>query len=118
MDKYLEVNNAFHKVIAEASDNVVLYELIVNMLSRSFVYLVLFGSFFELENNPSLDEHREIVKALKEHNEDKAVELVRSHILSSCKSVDDLTQKPRIYQYNANAMRSKISCEKIKHPLM
>lgn len=93
LDKYLEVNNAFHKVIAEASDNVVLYELIVNMLSRSFVYLVLFGSFFELENNPSLDEHREIVKALKEHNEDKAVELVRSHILSSCKSVDDLTQK-------------------------
>ena len=45
MDKYLEVNNAFHKVIAEASDNVVLYELIVNMLSRSFVYLVLLDPF-------------------------------------------------------------------------
>ena len=84
LEKYLEVNNAFHKTIAEASGNITLYELIVNILSRSFVYLVLFGSFFELEDNPSLDEHMEIVKALKERDAKKAVELMRSHILSSC----------------------------------
>lgn len=84
LEKYLEVNNAFHKTIAEASGNITLYELIVNILSRSFVYLVLFGSFFELEDNPSLDEHMEIVKALKERDTKKAVELMRSHILSSC----------------------------------
>lgn len=90
LEKYLEVNNAFHKIIAEASGNIVLYELIDNILSRSFVYLVLFGSFFDLEDNPSLDEHREIVKALKERDAKKAVELMRSHVLSSCRFAQDL----------------------------
>ncbi len=88
--KYLEVNNAFHKIIAEVSGNIVLYELIDNIHSRSFVYLVLFGSFFDLEDNASLDEHREIVKALKERDAKKVVELMRSHILSFCRFVQDL----------------------------
>ncbi|WP_286934280.1 MULTISPECIES: GntR family transcriptional regulator [Aminobacterium] len=89
LDKYLEINNAFHKIIAEASGNVVLYDLIVSVLSRSLVYLVLFESFFDFGGNPSLDEHREIVNALKGHNEERAVELMRSHILASAECVGE-----------------------------
>ncbi|ADE57876.1 MULTISPECIES: GntR family transcriptional regulator [Aminobacterium] len=89
LDKYLEINNAFHKIIAEASGNVVLYEFIVSVLSRSFVYLVLFESFFDFGGNPSLDEHREIVKALRNRDEERAVELMRAHVLTSAEGIRD-----------------------------
>ena len=87
LDKYLEVNSAFHKIIAEASGNVVLYEIIVSVLSRSFAYLVLFESFFDFGGNPSLDEHREIVSALRERNEERAVSLMQTHILTSAEGI-------------------------------
>lgn len=87
LDKYLEINNAFHRIIAEASGNVVLYDLIISVLSRSLVYLVLFESFFDFSGNPSLDEHRAILEALKERDEEKAEALMKSHILTAAEDV-------------------------------
>lgn len=80
LETYLEINSAFHTIIAQASGNVTLCELITNILSRTFIYLVLFESFFDFETNPSLDEHREIVRLLRLKKEAEGVALMRMHI--------------------------------------
>ncbi|GHV34959.1 GntR family transcriptional regulator [Synergistales bacterium] len=82
LETYLEINNSFHKIIAQASGNVALYELIANILSRTLIYLVLFESFFDFDSNPSLDEHRELVKFLKTKDEVRGIALIKKHITS------------------------------------
>jgi DNA-binding GntR family transcriptional regulator len=42
--------------------------------------MVFFESFFDFDTNPSLDEHREIVKALRQRDESLTVELMRKHV--------------------------------------
>ncbi|MDO9507816.1 MAG: GntR family transcriptional regulator [Thermovirgaceae bacterium] len=80
LERYLEVNVRFHRIIAESAKNRILAEYVGNILSRTYVYMVFFESFFDFDTNPSLDEHREIVRALSDHNEDLAETLMRKHI--------------------------------------
>lgn len=80
LERYLEVNIRFHRMIAESAKNRILAEYVGNILSRTYVYMVFFESFFDFETNPSLDEHREIVRALSEHNEDLTEALMVRHI--------------------------------------
>ncbi|HAK41361.1 MAG TPA: GntR family transcriptional regulator [Synergistaceae bacterium] len=80
LERYLEVNIRFHRIIAEASRNRTLSEYVVNILARTYVYMVFFESFFDFDSNPSLDEHREIVKALRQRDESLTVELMRKHV--------------------------------------
>jgi DNA-binding GntR family transcriptional regulator len=83
LDRYLDVNTRFHKIIARASGNVALCELVENLLSRSFIYMVLFESFLDFDTNPSLDEHRELVRLLREKREEEGVALLQRHILGN-----------------------------------
>ncbi len=87
LDNYLRVNIAFHGIIAEASGNRMLCEFIGNVLSRVYVYMVFFESFFDFDSNPSLDEHRRILEALREKNTDLAEKLMRTHINLSRKAL-------------------------------
>lgn len=80
LERYLEVNIRFHRIIAESAKNRILAEYVGNILSRTYVYMVFFESFFDFDTNPSLDEHREIVRALSNHNEDLAEALMLRHI--------------------------------------
>ena len=90
LEAYIEVNNAFHRIIAEAGGNLVLADTIENYLARTFVYMVFFESFFDFDTNPSLEEHRAILAALKARDAETAVSLMNRHILQA---TEDLSRK-------------------------
>ncbi|MDD4365250.1 MAG: GntR family transcriptional regulator [Synergistales bacterium] len=92
LEAYLEINNAFHCIIAEASGNVVLADYVENVLSRTYVFMVFYETFFDFETNPSLDEHRVILKALAARDEEEAVRLMREHLNIS---IDSLALGPK-----------------------
>lgn len=90
LEAYIEINNSFHRIIAEASGNLVLADSIENYLARTFVYMVFFESFFDFDTNPSLEEHRAILAALRAHDAEKAVRLMDRHI---GQAAEDLERK-------------------------
>ena len=51
-----------------------------NILSRTFVQMIFFESFFDFDTNPSLEEHITILEALKAHDEEKCAELISEHL--------------------------------------
>jgi DNA-binding GntR family transcriptional regulator len=87
LESYLEVNNNFHMIIASASANTVLIEYIKSILSKTFIYMVFMERFFDLENNPSLDEHKQIREAFTLRDSELCVQLMEIHIK---KSLSDL----------------------------
>lgn len=87
LQSYLEINNNFHRIIAEASGNIVLADYIDNVLSRTYVYMVFYETFFDFQTNPSLDEHRAIIKALSNHDEELSVKLMHDHLDMSLKGL-------------------------------
>lgn len=87
IEKYLHINTAFHMIIAEASGNSVLMEYVSEILARTFMYMVFLERYFDFDNNPSLDEHREILEAFAAKNEDKCVLLVEQHVRKGLESL-------------------------------
>ncbi|MGC9489644.1 MAG: GntR family transcriptional regulator [Thermovirgaceae bacterium] len=87
LDDYLQVNIAFHRIIAEASGNGMLAEFVGNVLSRIYVYMVLFESFFDFDSNPSLEEHRQLLEALRQKDAGLAEQLIRTHVDLSRKAL-------------------------------
>jgi DNA-binding GntR family transcriptional regulator len=90
LEAYIEINNAFHRIIAEASGNLVLADTIENYLARTFVYMVFFESFFDFDTNPSLEEHRAILAALRARDEEETMRLMNLHI---GQAAEDLERK-------------------------
>lgn len=90
LEAYIEINNAFHRIIAEAGGNLALADTIENYLARTFVYMVFFESFFDFDTNPSLEEHRAILAALRAHDEEETVRLMNNHIWQA---TEDLSRK-------------------------
>ena len=80
LELYMNVNDAFHRIIAESSGNSTLAGYVKNILSRTYVQTIFFESFFNFAGNPSLEEHIRLLEALKEHNEEKCVQLMEEHI--------------------------------------
>ena len=74
-------------IIAEASGNSVLMEYVSEILARTFMYMVFLERYFDFDNNPSLDEHREILEAFAAKNEDKCVLLVEQHVRKGLESL-------------------------------
>ncbi len=87
LDDYLRVNIAFHRIIAESSGNRMLAEFVGNVLSRIYVYMILFESFFDFDSNPSLEEHRQLLDALRLKNSDLAEHLIHTHLDLSRKAL-------------------------------
>ena len=71
LESYLKVNDDFHIIIAESSGNSTLAGYVSNILSRTFVQMIFFESFFDFDTNPSLEEHITILEALKAHDDEK-----------------------------------------------
>ena len=80
LESYLTVNDNFHIIIAESSGNNTLVGYIKNILSRTFVQMIFFESFFDFDTNPSLEEHIIILEALKRHDEEECVRLIKEHL--------------------------------------
>lgn len=80
LESYLKVNDNFHIIIAESSGNSTLVGYVKNILSRIFVQMIFFESFFDFDTNPSLEEHIAILNALKEHDEAECVRLMKEHL--------------------------------------
>lgn len=87
LEEYLNVNDAFHTIIAESSGNSTLIDYIKNILSRTYVQMLFFESFFDFDTNPSLDEHITILDALKNHNTEECVRLMKEHIQHSMEAL-------------------------------
>ena len=51
-----------------------------NILSRIFVQMIFFESFFDFDTNPSLEEHITILEALKAHDEERCAALIQEHL--------------------------------------
>jgi len=83
LETYLEVNEAFHKTIADASGNRVLSEYVENILARTNAYVVFYDPFYELSSFPSVEEHRAILNALRHHDVERSVELIQDHLKNS-----------------------------------
>jgi len=80
LELYLEVNETFHKVIADSSGNRVLSEYVENILARTNAYVVFYDPFYDIEDNPSVIQHKGIVQAFKDRDADLAVDLMREHL--------------------------------------
>ncbi|NLD05247.1 MAG: GntR family transcriptional regulator, partial [Synergistaceae bacterium] len=80
LELYLNVNDAFHLIIAESSGNGTLAGYVKNILSRIYVQTIFFESFFNFADNPSLGEHIRLIEALKKHNEKECVLLMQEHL--------------------------------------
>ena len=80
LELYLEVNENFHRIIAEASGNRVLAEFVENILARTNAYVVFYDPFYDIEYNPSISQHKAIAQALREREREKAVDLMREHL--------------------------------------
>ncbi len=80
LEQYLEINETFHRIIADASGNRILGEYVDNILARTNVFIVFYDPFYDIETNPSIEEHRNILKALQERDAEKAVSLMQDHL--------------------------------------
>ncbi len=86
LDAYLEVNNTFHRLVAESSKNVILREYIENIILRTNVYILFYDPFDE-DTNYSTEEHRSILKAIAARDMECAEELMKEHLRHSHKAL-------------------------------
>lgn len=90
LEAYLKVNDAFHIIIAESSGNGTLADYVRNILSRIFVQMIFFESFFDFDTNPSLDDHIAILEALKARDEERCAALISEHLRLSMAGLKSL----------------------------
>jgi len=90
LDKYYEINNAFHLIIAENSGNRMLVHYVKELLQKTTIYLILFDPFYQMltANNPSPKEHRKIVQHLEKKQGERAGLEMKKHLESSVKGID------------------------------
>lgn len=80
MEVFLNSYESFHKVVAEASGNLILADYVKNILARTNAYVVFYDPFYEESENPTSDEHKAIAEVLSQRNGKKAESLMKAHI--------------------------------------
>ncbi len=88
VEAYYKINDRFHHAIAEASGNLVLKQYIVDIVSRTTIYLILFDPFYQMEVNPSVMEHSRIIDALATKDAVRAMESMAFHIRSAVEGME------------------------------
>ena len=91
LDVFLESYEIFHRMIAEASGNRMLAEYVANILGRTNAYVVFYDPFYEMDDNPTISEHRAIFSALKRHDVKKSSELMHSHLVRTVSCLKNST---------------------------
>lgn len=87
IEAYLDVNTAFHMIIAETSGNTVLMDYIADILAKTFIYTVFLERYFDLTTNPSLDDHRRLLDAFTAKDAALCVRLAEEHVTESFESL-------------------------------
>lgn len=87
LETYLEVNDAFHKAIGDASGNKVISEYVEKILARTNAYIVFFDPFRDVESAPSVGDHRNILQALRVGDGDKAVKFMKEHLAKALRGL-------------------------------
>lgn len=77
---YPDINSKFHLLIAESGGNAVLCKHLNILLSQSIIFMALYEDYFDFRNNPSLEEHRSIVEALRVRDKDRVIALMKKHL--------------------------------------
>lgn len=85
---YNEANTQIHLFIAEKSGNRVLHQHIKDLLDKTGIYLVLFDPFYQIEHNPSMEEHRLILTALKDRKGKEAALLMAQHLQATMEGLN------------------------------
>lgn len=78
-EKYFDVNNRFHMLIAEAGGNTELCGHLKIALSKSVIYMSLYENY-DFDHNDSFSEHKGILECIKKHNEEDVVMKMQTHI--------------------------------------
>ncbi|MEH7347518.1 GntR family transcriptional regulator [Gottfriedia acidiceleris] len=99
-DSYYKMNDSFHSIIAEASQNKLLLEYVKDIVSRTTIYVVLFDPLDTLKINPSIEEHISIVKALESRDKieaEKAMEIHLTSVITGLKLEDNGLQEDVLF---------------------
>lgn len=88
LDEYYRINDAIHLVIARASGNKVMARYIEELLNKTKIYLILYDPFQTMALNPSINEHQQLVDALKANDPDRAEKAMEIHLESAYKGMD------------------------------
>jgi len=81
LDQFIEMNDRFHLMIAEASGNMCYEKFIAELIAKSNVYLIFYDNFMFTPTNDShaLKDHDLILKALKARDAEGCVKAVERH---------------------------------------
>ena len=93
LEVYLEVNESFHKTVADASGNKVLAEYVENILARTNAYIVFYDPFYKTETIPTVDAHKEILVALRSHDGERCVKLMRRHLSEAFSGLSQVVEE-------------------------
>jgi DNA-binding FadR family transcriptional regulator len=75
---YSDENERFHRLVARASGNPILEQLISDLIG-------LLGKQIVLRGTPSTNEHQKILDAIRSHEPEKAAQLMKQHLQNSSK---------------------------------
>ena len=67
LELFLEINENFHRIIAESSGNRVLAEFVENILARTNAYVVFYEPFYDMEENPGIAQRKKDGEKAGEH---------------------------------------------------
>lgn len=81
MDQFIEMNDRFHLLIAEASGNTCFEKFIAELIAKSNVYLIFYDNFMltPTDDSHALKDHEEILKALKARDAEGCVKAILQH---------------------------------------
>ncbi|MDM8537273.1 GntR family transcriptional regulator [Desulfobacterales bacterium HSG17] len=90
LDRYYEINNAFHLKIAEKSGNRMLLHYVNELLQKTMIFLILFDPFYKIlvKKNLSPEQHLKIVNYLEKGEKSKAALEMKHHLETSAKGID------------------------------
>lgn len=91
----MDLDNAFHKTIAECSENPVLIEYIENILLKTNVYTLFFSSFDQEPEN--ISQHEKILGAIQAKDGALAETLMKNH-LRLARSMLTIPEEPPVPQ--------------------
>lgn len=91
MHAFLEINERFHALIANASGNTFFQKYIQELTIRCNVFLLFYDKFqiTPLEDSYAVKEHRLIIDALKERNPEKCYQTALNHNQSTLNQLND-----------------------------
>ncbi len=83
LENYYHFNDSFHFLIARLAGNQLLYQYVKDVVSKTTIFLLLFDPFFQMEINPSIDEHLHIVQALQKKDAAACQQAMEEHLSSA-----------------------------------